>query len=1294
MAAYRPPSNFIPGDNPAENWERWRQKYEIYKEAADIEEKTIKKQMADFLHAVGDEGLAIYNSLQLPKEENTLPSIVMDAITKYYTPYKNTTYIRWVFGSTNQIIGQSIDQYVMILKEKIRNCEYGELSDSLLRDRIIGGILDGEMRERLLKDHKMTLEKAINLIRANEGSKEQSKKMNSIEKQVDNIKRDSQAKCYRCGTNHTYRNCPAFGKICKKCGGRNHSEKVCKATTSQKQGNKHKELHAMIEDDSKEEEDAFELYSVSSKGCTEWKQEIETNGLTIMFKLDTGSEVNVINKNYYDRLEHKPELELAKVKISAYSGHPIDIIGKCKLTCKVKQLHKEYDFYVTTKQLTPILGIRACEELQLVKRLRAISTKDFKRTPKDIIENYKDVFQGVGKLKTQYEINVSSDAVPKICAARRIPLSLKGKVKIELQEMEKEGIIKRETEPTDWVHPIVLANKPNGRLRICLDPRPLNTYINRQHHPIPTVETILADIQEAKVFTVLDASSAFWQIPLTDKSSKLCTVATPFGRYRFLRLPYGIKSAPEVLQQEIDTLIDGIEGVRGYMDDIMIYGSTQEEHDSRLIEVLERARKLNFKFNKKKLQLSVPTIKYLGHQITPKGIEIHKAKVEAISSMKAPESKEELQRFLGMVTFLGRYIPNLSDETHYLRQLLCKDRAWTWEIEAKTSFEKLKKLITNAPTLIYFDSSKPTILSVDASQYGLGAVLLQGDRPIAYSSVSLTTAQKSYAQIEKELLAIVWGCEHFHLYLYGTSFTVQTDHLPLLGLVNKPLENVSPRLQRLLLRFMRYDPHLLHVPGKFMYVADTLSREPQPNRMVDTDYLHGEASAVHSLVSVSENRRDQLVRDTDEDEELKIVKEYIKNGWPHKKPRSLNYKANQYWHCRNELHEAEGLVFRSSRLIIPKNQRLATLKRIHQAHQGVNSCVRRAKQAIYWPTMSADITQVIQSCATCQQYARSNIREPLKPHEIVELPWKKVGVDFFKAEGRSYMIIADYHSKFIEVRELKTTTASSVISEMKMIFGSHGIPAVIMSDNGPPFDSNAIKDFFKDWDITHATSSPMYPRSNGFVERMVGTAKGLITKACKSGEDCALAIMAYNATPKEELKSPAEMLMGRPIRTILPVTEKQLAPHFDVSKSLKTMRDMQVKTKKVYDSKSQTLPPLSVDQPVFIQRGKRDWVPGKITEIEDTPRSYRVQTPEGSVFRRNRFHLRPENMQEKEDTSYPPEPENQQPDDNISNSEITPSPSTQRPEDREHSEAPVQTQKLENRTRSGRLVKIPTRFGD
>ena len=276
--------------------------------------------------------------------------------------------------------------------------------------------------------------------------------------------------------------------------------------------------------------------------------------------------------------------------------------------------------------------------------------------------------------------------------------------------MEKLGVIEKVEKSTDWVNGLVTVTKPNGKLRICLDPRPLNQAIKRHHYHLPTAEKLISQMHSARFFTKLDASKGYWQIPVDHESSDLLTFATCFGRYKFNRMPYGIHSASEIFQLEISKIIEGIDGVANSQDDIIIWADMKEAHDARVKQVLARVRESGLKLNRAKCVFGVTELTFLRHILSAEGIKPDPNKVEAITGMPAPSNKTELQRFLGMVNYLGKFIPRLSDETAPLRELLKKDVHFVMQKPQMDAFRQLQRLITTVPILQYYDPNLPTRL--------------------------------------------------------------------------------------------------------------------------------------------------------------------------------------------------------------------------------------------------------------------------------------------------------------------------------------------------------------------------------------------------------------------------------------------------------------------------------------------------------------------------------------------------------------------------------------------------------
>ena len=670
-------------------------------------------------------------------------------------------------------------------------------------------------------------------------------------------------------------------------------------------------------------------------------------------------------------------------------------------------------------------------------------------------------------------------------------------------------------------------------------------------------------------------------------------------------------------------MFENIEGVEVVVDDILVWGETEEQHDARLIQVLEQARARHLTLNKAKCHIKKQEVSYIGHILSKEGLKPDPKKTQAIKMMNKPNNKEELQRFLGMITYLAKFIPNLSQTAAPLRILLEKETEWHWDDQQQKSFELLKQLTSETPVLKYFDPTKPVKVSVDASSKGMGAVLMQEDHPVAYALKALNKTQQNYAQIEKEMLAIVFGCTRFHQYIFGMpQLEVETDHKPLETILKKPLHQAPARLQKMVMVVQKYPICVRYHPGKELVIADTLSRAFITDDTTDPILEEFEINVLKTL-PISEEKLKQFQDKTEDNPVLQDLKHTVENGWPTNK-RAAPLTIAPYWNCRDEITISEGILFKGERVIVPKNLQPQMLSLIHSSHMGTEKCKRRAKEVFYWPGMNGQIENVVSNCPTCNMYQRSNMKEPLLCHEVQSRPWAKVGADLCELNGKTYLVLVDYYSGFIEVNQVHNTRSTEIIRHCKAQFARYGIPDILMTDNGPQFSSESFKSFASTYQFKHLTSSPHFPQSNGMAEKSVQTAKNLIKKAMQEGKDPYLALLEYRNTPNSDsLGSPAQRLMGRRTKSIVPMTEELLKPKvIDPKIVQQQLKQNKQRQKYYYDVHTKSLPKLLVGDDVLIQMNGK-WRPAKVSGVrQDTPRSYDVTTPEGQTYRRNRRHLK------------------------------------------------------------------------
>lgn len=956
---------------------------------------------------------------------------------------------------------------------------------------------------------------------------------------------------------------------------------------------------------------------------------------SVRFKLDTGASITVVPYSIYCTLQNRPQLRLASRSVISYSNHRLDVRGTCELEvgpwgCQERHRIK---LYVINTTAPPILGLSHCMLFNLVSRTgqktrcNARSVNAVFDGAQQVISEFEDVFaKQPGLLKDSVQSIRLREPVPppKIFPPRRMPMRYKGLVKAELDRLQRQDIIRPTKTPARYVLPIVVVRKADSSLRLCLDPRYINPHIQRFSFPMPKTEHLFASLEGAQYFTVVDAHNAFFHLPLDKPSSELCTFSTQWGNYQFQRLPFGLIDASERFCGAIHELFSDLPGVLNCVDDFLIFGSSRAEHDANLHAFLLRCRDTGLKLKREKLQLATQNVKFLGHIISDKGISIPGARAEAIAAIKRPTNSKEVRRFLGMINYVAKFISGCAARTAPLRALAGPSRkSFQWTADAERSFNDLKRAVANAPVLAHVKASEPLVISTDASSFGLGAVLLQNGRPVAYASASLTPTQCRYAQIEKEMLAVTFACEHFRYYILGSCVSIETDHRPLVTLAKKDIATLSPRLQKMLLKMMQYDFSIRYVPGKFMYVADTLSRSPT-QESYDLADVDTSGTAVLCALNLSVDRETRIKNATVLDATLAKVTRYVATGWPRHKA-DIAPGAAHYWPFRDELYSENGLLYRGSRLVIPATERESVLNDLHSAHQGEVRMLRLARRSVYWPSITADIRALAQSCTQCGEYQKANQKEPVRPSPVPPHPWHTVAIDFLHVGQDTFLVGADPFTKDFVIKRMKVTTTEAVCKALSEWWLQHGIPMRIVSDNGPPFNSKEFATRVKQWGAVHLTNSPGHSAANGFIERMIQTLKSVILKTRRANNDIWTALLTLRTTPGEDGLSPAELSNGRVLRTNLPVKPERLIKQPSGTWILRrtTLEASSAAMKIGHDHRVKRLPPLSVGQRVWVRMGMRDWKRGKVTaRIHD--RAYRVQLPNGQTYRRNRLFLRPD----------------------------------------------------------------------
>lgn len=1269
MDVFNKPEPLSFDGNLSVNYSIFLRDFETFLTASEKNTKPDAVKIAIFLNFIGEEGRKRYYSWDLQPTEAG-GSLTFDQVRlvffEYCNPKKNTIYERIKFYQIRQG-SETFEDFLTNLRHAAQGCEFID-DDSMIRDFIIMGINNNKLREKLMNNPNLTLEGCISECRIADLDKwrstETQEKMNAeVKLELDAVRNKNERwtsgknftnvnngyrgnnnfesttptiNCTRCLLSHVKNKCPAYGKICHFCNATGHFMKACIKFKSRQ--NTHQTNEVTVKT-SNEDANINQLYfdsifinnlSSSQKSLKSWSEELTVGEHRFKIKIDTGAEENILPVDTFKMLNiNMDRVVPCKHILESYSGDVLKSFGEVWLSCRMGDSEVKFVKFVIIKtDKMPLMGLETAEEFGLVMRRNVFNIREVNK--EQIIEKYSTVFEGLGCFKEPCILRTKPNAVPKYHPARRVPLALQSKLKETLTSMEKNNVIEKVEHPSGWVSNMVIVEKKDGTLRLCLDPKDLNEALHQEKYLIPNLDELRSKLCGTKFFSVLDLQAGFWQVPLTPESSELCTFSTPFGCFKFLRLPFGINVAPEIFQRYTCEAFSDLPKTGVYMDDVLVGGSTVEEHDSNLEKVLKRAQSLGIRFNKQKFQHKVSEVKYVGQIFSQNGISPDPGIVRAIQNLSRPTDKKALQSILGMINYLRMYVPNMSSNCEHMNALLKKDACFEWLPVHDQEFEKVKRLIVNATTLNHFNKDLECTIQSDASQYGIGACLLQNNKPIAFASRSLTESEKHFSQIEKELLAICFATHKFHYYVYGTEFEVNTDHKPLISIFKKDLSKVyCTRLQRMRLKLLKYKIKLNFVPGKYLHVADLLSRNNDKDEIQEDTTEFSEV--IHSI-NISEIRTLQIIKETNSDEVLSKIKFYCKTNWPSdvsKVPEALRYfyKIKDNLYCENEI------LYFDDRVFIPQTIRKDVLKLIHTAHLGIQKTTERAKELVYWPFMSKDIELLINNCQTCQKYMKSNYKEPIKFHEIPQLRWTKIGMDILNKLNKDYLIVVDYFSKWLDIIELKNKTVKEIISHLKIIFSTHGIPKEIVSDNSP-FNSKEFKDFTNGLGIFFNPSSPRYPQSNGMAERNVGIAKNLITKSLESGQELYLSLLEFRNTPIHSLgASPSQILFSRRCRTRIPIHDSKLEPKI-VTNVLDNIKKSQIKTQFYYNQKTRPRNDFTKDDSIYFQKNDRLWHPGKVVEVHKSARSYIVEDEDGSKYRRNKSMVRTSKSYQNEEQAH------------------------------------------------------------
>ncbi|KAA3675726.1 uncharacterized protein DEA37_0006214 [Paragonimus westermani] len=1046
--------------------------------------------------------------------------------------------------------------------------------------------------------------------------------------------------CWNCGQWHYVRFCPFRSHQCQLCSRYGHKESHCF----------HNRNSILKPAGNRERRQSNVVFATTGPYFSQLRKyaTVFINGFPVTLQIDTASDITIVSRKYWEAIG-KPTYGHTKRVARNASGDQIQFLGEFHCEFSFRNSRCSGVCFVSPSDSLNLLGIDWIQKLNLwnvpfnsicdppkqtsdTLSYDVASIVSHKRSEVvHVLQNtYSDLFTGNLGLCTKAKgvFYLKPGSTPVFRPKRPVPFSATTTINAELDRLEQAGVLQRVSYST-WAAPIVVVRKANGGVRLCGDfSTGLNNALETHQYPLPIPEDLFARLNGGTVFSKIDLSDAYLQVEVEDKCKELLTINTHRGLYQYNRLPFGVKCAPAIFQQIMDIMLSDIPYAMAYMDDIIIVSSSVDDHIQHLHTVFQRIRDYGFTLRIEKCEIMLSNIRYLGSIIDETGRRPDPDKIAAIATLPVPKDKTTLQSFLGLVNYYNNFVPNMHDLRAPLNKLLQINSEWVWSNACQSSFERIKQVLLSDLLLTHYNPNLPIIVAADASEYGIGAVILHQfpdghHKAVSHVSRTLTSAERNYSQIEKEGLALVYAVKKFHKMLLGRRFSLCTDHKPLLSIFGAakgiPVHTAN-RLQRWALTLMSYDFTIKYVrTGDFGH-ADALSRlisQKMSTRIpedtviasinVDADVRYVLSDSIRHLPVTFLQIKEAMKFDR----ALQRVLTYLRVGWPN---NSVGADIMPFYRRRDALTILDGCVMLRDRVVIPAPLRSALLRQLHVGHPGMTRMKAISRSYMFWPGIDQDIESTVRSCESCALAAKAPPRVNAIPWPEPKGPWTRIHIDFAgPLNGNYYFVVVDAYSKWPEVIPMSLASTSTTVTALGQLFSQFGVPESIVSDNGPQFTSMAFVNFCKAMG-TQLIHTPVYhPQSNGQVERFVDTFKRALQKLQGEGtvpDMLNTFLRTYRSTPNTsgpEGKSPAEAFLGRRIRTPL-----------DLMLPSKPNANMCSRDGgKKHSHRSQNKRVFKPGDLIYIMNAKphqRSWIPGRVMRRIGSV-MYQVQTQSGTNVR-------------------------------------------------------------------------------
>ena len=1006
-----------------QRWEDWLHSLETMLLAMAITDHA--RKWALLLHYAGRKVQTVEKQLTYDKSEAYDPGgadhfrRLKEALNNHFAPAENIAYATHIFHSLKQDEGEPIDSYATRLREQAKRCKFcnADCMSRNIRDQIVVGCRSQRIRRKALSDD-LALDNLLKVAHAEESANAHAA---DIEKS-DHVKADSSVdtfkiskqpgrysnraktstmsaaapqgkRCFNCGGNWPHpkeKPCPARGKLCSKCNSQGHFAACCRGGP----GNRRNVYTTASLEEDPDEPSYMGLGRVALIGGISLKPQlvdVNVNNSPIAFNPDTGADVTIIDPEIFNGMAPKPSLKPSGVKVAPYgTSRPLPLKGTFRADLTLGSKKYRESVYVAqnpcrgisllSREASKALGLVTIHIPGTIGKVSVFPPEGVLTHP--LLSKFDDICHGMGcHANLKISLPLKEGAQPSIAPPSRIPVNLFKKVKEELERLKEQGVF--ESVPVDdnsqFVSRMVpVPKKIEGSdelgVRITMDWRNLNKSLDPVHHEVPTVEQLKHDLNGAQLFSQIDLRDAFYQLPLDDESKRLTTFSTPWGLHRSTRLVQGATPSASICHETLRRALQGITNALNIYDNIIVWGcgSTDEEvqksHDTALRTVFEMFRHNKLTINRKKCIFNATTTKFFGFIFSADGISPDPEKTKALREAAPPTSSEEVRSFLGMTGLNAQFIENYATITEPLRRLTQKGVEFKWGLEQQNAFEALKVAISDKASLSYFDISKPTALITDASPVGVNATLAQINEDGSFQTVNiasraLTETEQKYNQLEREAVAMHFGCLHFKQFLIGTSFKHYIDPQPLKCMMDNPKKDAPARIERVRMKLQSFRSEICMIKGKDN-PADYLSRHPLPYHTCSKEEQSDYADVENFVFTISRMLPEaitsaRVIKETASDPVLSKLLTLLLAGHM-APPREGDLDLlKPYFPIWQELSTAGGMVLKGEKIVLPESLIEDAIKIAHEGHMGIQRTKHYLRSSMWFPRLDSRVEQEV-----------------------------------------------------------------------------------------------------------------------------------------------------------------------------------------------------------------------------------------------------------------------------------------------------------------------------------------------